>query len=175
MSHVKRVPYLVAIVLAFLFAVGVVTDLEALTQDGTTVSPTPTVVSTQVDQYGAPVQVATTVVDPEGNGQPPVLDQPVPVDANIIMWLTVLGVISSLATSAISRGFPGDSDDAKMRRAMALAVVCLVVAVGDVFIRGVMNTSNYLASFLAIAVTAIGFYKGWSATSTIAGKLAGTR
>lgn len=174
MSMTKRIPYLVATLLAFLFAVGVVTDLEALAQDGTTVSPVATE-STQVDQHGAPVQVATTVVDPEGNGQPPVLDQPVPVDANIIMWLTVLGVISSLVTSGLSRAFPGDSDEAKLKRGVALAVVCLVVAVGDVFIRGVMNTSNYLASFLAIAVTAIGFYKGWSATSTIAGKLAGTR
>lgn len=165
----KRGPYIVAIVLAVLFTLGVVSDLEALAQ----AEVTPTVESTQVDQHGAPIQVVTTVVDPQGNGQPPVLDQPIPVDANILMWLTVLGVISSLTTSLISRSFPGETDDAKMKRGAALAVVCLVAAVFDVFVRGVFNTSNYLASFLTIAVTAIGFYKGWGATSAFSTKLAG--
>lgn len=116
----------------------------------------------------------TPVVAPVATeGQPPVLDQPVPVDPNIFMWQTVLGVVSSLATSFISRGIPGDTDDSRLKRGLALGAVVVVFAVFDVFVRGVFNPSNYLASFLTIAVTAIGFYKGWSATSGLARKIEG--
>lgn len=112
---------------------------------------------------------ATTAVE----AQPPILNQPVPVDPNIAMWQIVLGVVSSLAVSTISRRFQGDGDDVKMKRALTLGAVCLAVAVFDTFVRGVMNTSNYMASFLTVTVSAITFYKGWSATSGLAGKIEG--
>lgn len=106
-------------------------------------------------------------------GEPPIVNDPVEVNPNVLMWQTILAVFASLSTSAISRAFPLETDADRLRRGVALALVCVAAAFVDTLIRGVFNTSNYLASFLVIGTVAIGFYKGWAKTTTVAARIEG--
>jgi O-antigen ligase len=116
------------------------------------------------DEDAAPV----VVEGPEN----PVTEDPIDINAQIGMWLVILGFLSQFAISFIN-GRMG-TEDPLTKGGVAL-VFCLLVALVDTFIRQTLNLTNLTASLLLVFSSAIGFYTTWFKPSGMAAKVEGKR
>ena len=97
------------------------------------------------------------------------------IDATLVAWQVILGVIASIITTFANRLIPGVSPDDSLKRAIVTAVMCVVVAMIETVLRGTFNTANVLASLVVVFASAVTFYRSWFATSTLAARIEGKR
>jgi hypothetical protein len=98
----------------------------------------------------------------------PVTEDPIDINAQIGMWLVILGFLSQFAISFIN-GRMGTEDP------LTKGGVALVFSLVDTFIRQTLNLTNLTASLLLVFSSAIGFYTTWFKPSGMAAKVEGKR
>jgi len=103
----------------------------------------------------------------------PVTEHPVDLDAQVAMWLAVLGFISTFIVSIVNRMVPGVSPEDHYKRGVIAFVICLAIGVLDTTIRGTLNLTNAMTSVLIVFTSAIGFYKAWFHPAGIDAKIQG--
>ena len=131
------------------------------------------------------LQVESTAVpadDPGGAGNPadepgvidnPVTENPLDINAQIAMWLAVLGFVSTFAISFVNRLLPGVSPEDATKRGVVAFLFCVAVGLIDTIVRGTLNLTNATAAILLVFSTAIGFYNLWFKGSQMARNIEG--
>lgn len=102
-------------------------------------------------------------------GENPVVQYPIDINAQIALWLIILGFISTVIVSAINRAWPDDPT----KKGLAAFLFCLMVAIADTFIRQTFNPTNLVATFLVVFASAVLFYRQFFQTTQMAAKLEG--
>jgi len=168
MSYKVRLAVLAAFLAAFMGLTGVswqdgeVAYLAAYAQDD--VEPGGADTTPGVTETGNPSDEPGVIDNPFTENQ---LD----INAQIAMWLAVLGFISTFVVSFINRTITGTDPDAAMKRGVVAFLFCVIVGVADTIVRGTLNLTNVTGAALLVFSTAIAFYNLWFKNSQFAAKI----